>query len=142
MHRSRDPSYDWSLTEGLEYVMPANPTKPAATWRILVDQGKTFDRTILYKVGGVPFDNTGFEARMQVRRNYNSAVPALSLTSVSGEIVLGGANGQIGWAVSATDMEDIIGEYVYDLELYDPTDSDIVIGVVRGTLVSRAEVTR
>lgn len=117
------------------------PTKPAATWRILVDQGKTFDRTILYKVGGVPFDNTGFEARMQVRRNYNSIVPALSLSSVGGEIVLGGANGQIGWVVSAVDMEDLNGDYVYDLELYDPTDVDIVIGVVRGTLVSRTEVT-
>ena len=121
--------------------MPTNPTKPAATWRILVDQGKTFDRTILYKVGGVPFDNTGFEARMQVRRNYNSLVPALSLSSTSGEIVLGGANGQIGWAVSAVDMEDLIGEYVYDLELYDPTDVDIVIGVVRGSINSRPEVT-
>jgi hypothetical protein len=121
--------------------MPTNPTKPAATWRILVDQGKTFDRTILYKVGGVPFDNTGLEARMQVRRNYNSTVPALSLSSVAGEIILGGANGQIGWSVSAIDMEDINGEYVYDLELYDPTDLDIVIGVVRGTLLSRPEVT-
>jgi len=122
--------------------MPANPTKPAATWRILVDQGKTFDRTIVYKVGGVPFDNTNFEARMQVRRNYNSVTPALSLSSIAGEIVLGGANGQIGWNVSAVDMEDINGEYVYDLELYDPTDVDVVIGVVRGTLVSRSEVTR
>jgi hypothetical protein len=121
--------------------MTANPTKPAATWRILVDQGKTFDRTILYKVGGVPFDNTGFEARMQVRRNYNSLVPVLSLSSLAGEIVLGGANGQIGWAVSAVDMEDLIGEYVYDLELYDPTDVDIVIGVVRGSINSRPEVT-
>jgi hypothetical protein len=121
--------------------MPAYPTKPAATWRILVDQGKTFDRTLIYKVGGVPFDNSAYEARMKVRRNYNSLVPALSLSSVGGEIVLGGANGQIGWVVSAIDMEDLIGEYVYDLELYDPTDPDIVIGVVRGTIVSRAEVT-
>lgn len=121
--------------------MPANPTKPAATWRILVDQGKTFDRTLIYKVGGVPFDNSGFAARMQVRRNYNSLTPVLSLSSVAGTIVLGGANGQIGWTVSAVDMEDLIGEYVYDLELYDPTDPDIVIGVVRGTIVSRAEVT-
>jgi hypothetical protein len=121
--------------------MPANPTKPAATWRILVDQGKTFDRTLIYKVGGVPFDNSGFAARMQVRRNYNSLVPVLSLSSTAGTIILGGANGQIGWSVSAIDMEDLIGEYVYDLELYDPTDADIVIGVVRGTIVSRAEVT-
>lgn len=121
--------------------MPANPTKPAATWRILVDQGKTFQRTIIYKVGGVPFDNSSFEARMQVRRNYNSNVPVLSLSSTTGSIILGGANGQIGWAVSAIDMEDLVGEYVYDLELYDPLDLDVVIGVVRGTLVSRAEVT-
>ena len=121
--------------------MPAIPTKAAATWRILIDQGKTFDRTLIYKVGGLPFDNTGYEARMKVRRNYNSTLPILSLSSVSGEIVLGGLNGQIAWSVSAVDMEDLIGEYVYDLELYDPTDVDIVIGVVRGTIVSRAEVT-
>jgi hypothetical protein len=122
--------------------MPANPTKPAATWRILVDQGKTFDRTIVYRVGGVPFSNVGFEARMQVRRNYNSTIPVLSLSSLNGGIILGGLNGVIHWTVSAIEMEDLVGEYVYDLELYDPTDSDIVIGVVRGTIVSRAEVTR
>lgn len=122
--------------------MPSIPTKPAATWRILVDQGKTFDRTVIYRVGGVPFDNTGYEARLMVRRNYNSLVPSLSLSSTTGEITLGGINGQIGWNVSAVSMEEINGDYVYDLELYDPTDVDVVIGVVRGTLTSRAEVTR
>ena len=121
--------------------MPAISTKPAATWRILVDQGKTFHRVLTYKVGGVPYDNTGLEARMQVRRNYNTNVPALSLSSMAGEIILGGVNGQISWTVSAIDMQSLVGEYVYDLELYDPTDLDFVRGVVRGTLVSRAVVT-
>lgn len=117
------------------------PTKPAATWRILVDQGKTFERSLTYIVGGVPFDNTSYEARMQVRRNYNSALSALTITSLGGDITLAGVSGVISWTVSAIDMVTLVGDYVYDLELFDPADLDIVIGVVRGTLTSRPEVT-
>lgn len=118
------------------------PSKAMATWQILCDQGKTFTRSITYKVNGVPFDNTGLQARMQARRNYSSALPSLDLNSQVGTMTLGGVTGTISWDVSAVIMEALSGDYVYDVELYDPNDEDIVYGVVRGTLCVRSEATR
>lgn len=114
--------------------------KAAATWRIVCDQGKTFERTIIYKSGGTPFDNTGYGARMMVKRNYTSTA-VISLDSALGTMTLGGVTGEISWSVSAVTMEDLLGDYVFDVELYDLTDDAIVIGVVRGSIKVRAEVT-
>ncbi len=114
--------------------------KAAATWNILCDQGKTLERTVTYKVAGVPFDNTGWQARMMARRNFNSS-PVLDLSSTTSGISLGGANGQIYLLVSAIVMEGLVGEYIYDLELYDPLDLTVVIGVARGKINVRQEVT-
>jgi len=118
----------------------------AGTYNIVCDQGKTFTRTLTYgvRVSGVftPFDNTGMSARMQVRRTYQTQTPALDLSTAGGEISLGGANGQITVTVDAVTMEDLVGEYVYDLELVDTAAApDIVYGVVRGSFRARPEVT-
>ena len=113
--------------------------KPAATYRALADQGKTWSKTLIYKIGGTPFDNTGWGARMMVRRNYDST-PVISLTQISG-ITLGGTNGEITFFVGADDMEDLAGMYVFDLELFDQANVEVVYGVVRGTLEVRREVT-
>jgi len=114
---------------------------PAATWNPLADQGKTWSRTVIYKIGGVPFDNTSYGARMMVRRNYSSD-PVISLTSLlGGGITLGGVTGEIVFFVSAVLMEELAGKYVYDLELFDPGDVDIVYGILRGTITVRQEVT-
>jgi len=115
--------------------------RAAATWNALADQGKTWSRTLIYKTGGVPFDNSGWGARMMVRRNYDS-VPVVSLSSDPGDgITLGGVNGEIVFFVTAVTMEDLAGRYVFDLELFDPSNDDVVYGVVRGTLEVRREVT-
>lgn len=119
----------------------------AGSYRIVCDQGKTFTRTLTYgsTTGGVftPFDNSGMAARMQVRRTYDTALPALDLSTTTGEIVLGGANGNITVTVDAVTMEDLRGEYVYDLELVDTVPTpDVVYGIVRGTFTVRPEVTR
>ncbi len=115
--------------------------KAAATWHLIVDQGKTLSRSLTYKVGGSPFDNTGWGARMMVRRNYDST-PVVSLSSApNGGITLGGADGKITFFVSAVTMEDLAGKYVFDLELFDPGNSAVVYGVARGTVDVRREVT-
>lgn len=115
--------------------------KAAATWHQVVDQGKTWSRTLTYINGGIPFDNTSFGARMMVRRNYDSG-PVISLTSdVNGGITLGGTNGKITFFVSAVTMEGLSGKYVFDLELFEPLNDEIVYGVVRGTVEVRREVT-
>jgi len=114
---------------------------PAATWNPIADQGKTWSRTVIYKIGGTPFDTTGWAGRMMVRRNYDS-LPVVSLTSApGGGITLGGVTGEIVFFVGADDMEVLVGKYVYDLELYDPNDVEIVYGIIRGTLTVRREVT-
>ena len=78
---------------------------------------------------------------MMVRRNYDST-PVVSLTSaLGGGITLGGVTGEIEFFVSAVVMEDLAGQYVYDLELFDPGDPDIVYGILRGTVNVRKEVT-
>lgn len=115
--------------------------KAAATWHVIVDQGKTWSRTLTYRIGGAPFDNNGWAARMMVRRNYDSTA-VISLSSApGGGITLGGSDGKIMFFVSAVTMEDLTGKYVFDLELYDPGDVNIVYGVVRGTVDVRREVT-
>jgi len=117
---------------------------PAGTYNIVCDQGKTLLRRLVYgsTTGGVftPFDNSGFEARMQVRKTIPAATVVLNLSSLTGEIMLGGVDGTIQIEVDAADMEDLNGTYAYDLELFD--GSDFVIGVVRGSLKVRPEVTR
>lgn len=115
--------------------------KAAATWNLIVDQGKTWSRAVTYKIGGVEFDNTDYAARMMVRRNYDSA-PIISLSSApNGGITLGGVDGKITFFVSAVTMEDLAGKYVFDLELFAPSDPSIVYGIVRGTVEVRREVT-
>ena len=120
---------------------------PAGTYNIVCDQGKTLTRRLRYgtKQGGVftPLDNTGFEARMQVRKTIPSATVVLDLSTATGEITLGGADGAIEVEVSAQAMEDLSGTYRYDLELVDISGvDDIVYGVVRGDFKVRPEVTR
>lgn len=117
---------------------------PAATWNIVCDQGKTLSRTIRYGTKDpagtfTPFDNTGYGARMMWRKSFGSAV-ALSISSAGGEISLGGANGEISFTIDAADMEALIGNYVYDLELFIGTP-EVVIAPVRGTVRVRPEVT-
>jgi hypothetical protein len=118
----------------------------AATWNIVCDQGKTLIRTITY--GSLvnntftEFDNSGWKARMQIRATYSSDNAVISLTSDDGEIVLGGNTGEITFTVSSTDMEDLVGKYVYDLELYQGSSPEIVRCPVRGEINVRPEVTK
>jgi hypothetical protein len=116
---------------------------PAGTYNVVCDQGKTLQRRLVYgqKIAGVfvPLDNSTYTARMQVRKTIPSTTVVLSLTSQAGQIVLGGANGAIEFTVPATSMEALNGTYRYDLELVLGT---LVLGVVRGELRVRPEVTR
>ena len=119
---------------------------PAGTYNIVCDQGKTLSRRLVYgtRQAGVftPFDNSGMDARMQVRKTIPSATPVLSLASPA-DITLGGADGSIEITVTAEAMEDLSGTYRFDLELVDTSGvDDIVYGIVRGEFKVRPEVTR
>lgn len=118
----------------------------AATWNIICDQGKTLIRTITY--GSLvnntftAFDNTSWKARMQIRSTYSSDSALISLTSDGGDISLGGNTGVITFTVTSDIMSNLLGKYVYDLELYQETDPEIVRAPVRGEITVRPEVTK
>jgi hypothetical protein len=112
----------------------------AATWNVVTDQGKTWTRKCTYKVNGVPFDNTGWGARLMVKRSFTSSA-VIDLDSANLEMTLGGVTGTIEWSVSAVTMEGLSGKYVWDVELYALSDPTQVIGVARGTMTVRLEVT-
>ena len=116
---------------------------PAGTYNIVADQGKTLVRRLRYgtRNAGVftPLNNSGFTARMQVRKTIPAATPVLNLSTSTGEIVLGGVDGIISVTVTAAAMAGLAGTYVYDLEL---VNGAIVYGVVRGEFRVRPEVTR
>jgi hypothetical protein len=116
----------------------------AATYNIKIEQGATFKLYILWKAKetDVPIDLTGFEARMQVRRNYASAEPWMTLTSVDGEIVLGGVDGTVEVTGSAAKTALVPNrDGVYDIELYRPIDG-FVRRLLQGEAIVSPEVTR
>jgi len=113
----------------------------AGTYNIVCDQGSTFRRDLIYSGSdGVPIDNTGMSARMQVRPKEGSGTVLLSLTTENGGLILGGADGSIQIVVSAVQMALVpAGKHRYDLEL---VNSGEVMKPVRGAFFVRAEVTK
>ena len=113
----------------------------AATWNILADQGATFSRIVTWKnSAGVLVNLTGYTAEMQIRENYDSTSPALTLSTSNGRISLGGAAGTITLTVQASAMNFDAGRYVHDLEL--TSGSGAVTRLTMGSFVLRPEVTR
>ncbi len=113
----------------------------AGTHDFVCEQGATFAREITWiDSSGIPVNNTGYTARMQVRATAASASTLLSIGSATGEIVLGGANGKITITVSATVTAAITaGCYVYDLEM---VSGVTVYRILQGNFTVDAEVTR
>lgn len=90
---------------------------------------------------GVPFDLTGYIARMQVRATIASASALIDLTTANGGIVLGGTAGTIRVIITAAATAALtISEGVYDLELI-PADLS-VRRLLQGTVTVSKEATR
>lgn len=88
---------------------------------MFVPQGATFTRTFTVTIDGVPWDFTGYGARMQVRQSFDSTVAVLSLSTLLGGIALGDENGTITVTIDADATESLdAGAYVYDLEVFAP----------------------
>jgi hypothetical protein len=113
----------------------------AADYDLLIEQGATFDLSIVWKDNeGTPIDLTGYSARMQIRKNYDTE-PVISLTSDSdGGIVLGGEDGTIDITIDAETTENIEirrGRYDLEIEL-----AGIVTRLTQGTVDISREVTK
>lgn len=112
-----------------------------AKYNFKVKQGSTFNRTLVYKNNGSAVNITGYTARMQVRKSVTDSGILASLTTETGEIVLGGTAGTISLTLSATIMAGIVaGSWVYDLEIV--SGSGFVYPILEGKFVVTPEVTR
>lgn len=68
----------------------------AAQYRIVIQQGSTYDQTFLFKnkLTNTPIDFTGYSSRMQLRTSYDAASASISLDEGSG-MTTGGDDGTI-----------------------------------------------
>lgn len=111
----------------------------AADYDLLIEQGATFDLSIVWKDNAdTPIDITGYSARMQIRKTYDSA-PIISLTNGSG-IVLGGVAGTIDITITdeqTTAIDILRGKYDLELEL-----AGVVTRLIQGTVEISREVTK
>lgn len=117
----------------------------AHKYKLEIDQGATFDKTITWKTGtkanAVPVDLTGCKARSQFRESVESEVVLLELTTENQRILLGGPTGEIRILISATDTAAIgWTSGVYDLEIEFPDGT--VVRRIAGSVVVSPEVTR
>jgi hypothetical protein len=99
--------------------------------------------TGIYISGGLataPVNVTGFTARMQLRSLPQDANAVLTLSSATGEITVGGANGEFAVHATAAQTGAIDeGTYYYDIEI---TNAGIVTRLAQGQIVVTPEVTR
>ncbi len=115
---------------------------PAATHDILVEQGATYVKNLIWKdSANVPIDLTGYTARMQFRRTKSAATALLSATTENGYITLGTTDGVIDISIP----DDItaaltVTRAVYDLELISSTG--VVTRLIEGDVEISKEVTR
>jgi hypothetical protein len=115
----------------------------AGSYNIFVQAGTRFERILTWKPSevGVPYDLTGWTARMQVRsRTDDSLLLPEFNTDVGGGITLGGVAGTIQLVIpSATTMQNPNLFGVYQLELVQPDGEPVRL--LAGTFQIDKEVT-
>lgn len=110
-------------------------------------QGKTLGFSFVWG-GDTPIDVTGFKARMQLRKKYNSKDFIVEMTTENGRIVMGTNDGLIYITMTAEEMAALKPcAGVWDLELINPDDNlddpdGRVVTVQSGAFVIASEVTR
>lgn len=107
---------------------------------ILVDQGATFTKIVdVTNEDGTPFDLTGFSASSQMRKSYFTNTSHEITAEVEGDPT----NGQVKLTLLPSVTNSIrAGRYVYDLEVHNDSDPDVVIRVIEGIVTLTPQVTR
>jgi hypothetical protein len=113
----------------------------AGIYNFTIDQGSVWDLEITYKdPNDVPINLTGFTAKMQLRKEYNSTVADLTLTTGGGGIVITGATGIVDISASAAQTAALDPTYyVYDLELISGTN---ISRLIQGQITVAEQVTQ
>lgn len=113
----------------------------AGIYNITCEQGSTFSRTFtIQNPDGTVYDLTNFAARLQIRRDFDSATTMFVASSGNGHISISPLFGEITVDISALETATITRDGVYDLEIYD--DAGIVYKVVKGRFTLDKEVTK
>lgn len=114
----------------------------AGIYNITCEQGATFNRRFtITNPDGTPFVLQGYTARMQVRRDIDSATVLLSITSIEQYITIFPNEGIIDIYLSPTQTAALTRSGVYDLEIVH-TSTGGVYRVVKGAFRLDKEVTR
>jgi hypothetical protein len=105
-----------------------------------MDQGAQWTLQVVYdNNNGTPFDLTGYTARMQVRPKFGADNAVLTLSSVSGGIVITPLTGTLNLTATTAQTGDIPGGfYVYDLEI---SSGGVVTRLMQGSVTIRDQVT-
>ena len=114
----------------------------AAIYNATVDQGATFQLTVVYKTdAGVAINLTGYTAALQIRQNYYDDTALVTLTSPSNGIVITPLTGTLAITMTAAQTGSLDeGFYVYDLEI--TSSGGIVTRLIQGQFTVSPEVTR
>lgn len=113
----------------------------AGVYNFTIEQGSTLNKVITWKDGyDAAINLTGYTAVAQFRPNIN-ANPVLTLSSVTGGIVLGGAAGTITLQISATTSAALTpGSGVWGLEL--TSSGGVVTSLLTGEYIILQEIVR
>jgi hypothetical protein len=116
------------------------PTK----YNLSIIKGSRYLKSFIYQDSSKnPINLTSLSARMHIRERENSALPELELTTENGMLLLGGSTGTVDIILGATDTETLtITNGVYDLEIYDGGDTDVVDTIIEGAVTIEDGITR
>lgn len=113
----------------------------AGIYNITCEQGSTFTRTFtILQNDGTVYDLTGFSARMQIRRDYDSTTPIFTASILDGHITMSVLFGEIHVDIPASTTATFARDGVYDLEIFNA--DGVVYKVVKGIFRLNLEVTR
>ena len=111
------------------------------TLDLLIPQGATFSRVILWKADNANVNLTGYTARMQLRTSAEAIATLEDLTTENGGITLGGTAGTITLSLTATETAALPAtRAVYDLELI--SSGGVVTRLVEGVATITRNITR
>ncbi len=108
-------------------------------YELTIDQGSTFAITVELKdyFTNDPLNLTGYTARSQIRKDYNSSTSNNFTVSIQDA-----ANGNISMSMTASNTSNLkAGRYVYDLEIEETVSSEIT-RVLQGVAIVTPQVTR
>lgn len=107
---------------------------------LLVDQGTTFSKIVnVVNDDGTAFDLTGFTPMSQMRKSYYTNTSHEITAEVEGDPT----NGQVKLLLLPSTTNSIrAGRYVYDLEVHNDADPDVVKRVIEGIVTLTPQVTK